>query len=166
MDRWVLQSYAFFKKGSNKNLNATLDNYIEYQRWWEQVINEVYPDSHNLTVQQLKAVDASLWALGKQLYSLQGDSERYLSNVSDLNELSIEKAMSTTRVAVGTDSDTFKRRAVELSKSLNQRNAIEQAAREFGIDLSHTLSYLRYPGSHFDRWRKQGSILYTETIMM
>lgn len=81
-----------------------------------------------------------------------------MSDVDDLDELSIEKAISITRAVGGTNSDAFKRRAVELSKSLNQRNAIKQAAKEFGIDLSPTPSYLRYPGSHFDRWRKQGFV--------
>ncbi len=156
LDRWVLNSYAFFKNDPNKNLNATLDNYIGYQIWWKQVLIEVYPDSFILTDEQLKAVDASLWALGKHLYSLQGNLGRYLSDVGDLDELPI-KATSTP-ITVGTDSDIFKRRAVELSKLFNQRNAIKQAAEEFGIDLSCKPSYLQYPGSHFDRWRKQGFV--------
>ena len=55
---------------------------------------------------------------------------------------------------IGTDSPEFKQRAVELARTMTQKEAIQRAAGDFGIKLKP--SYLRYPGSHFDRWRKQG----------
>jgi hypothetical protein len=57
--------------------------------------------------------------------------------------------------SLGTDSKEFKARAVALWKGgKTQADAIKAAAEEMGIALKQ--SYSAYPGSHFDRWRKQG----------
>jgi hypothetical protein len=59
--------------------------------------------------------------------------------------------------SVGTGSDAFKRRAVELHRSgKTQSQAIIEAARELDINLP--ASYIDHPGSHFGRWRKQGIV--------
>lgn len=55
----------------------------------------------------------------------------------------------------GAASEEFIRRAMELHESgMPQRQAVVQAGSEFNIDLPD--SYIKYPGSHFGRWRKQG----------
>jgi hypothetical protein len=57
--------------------------------------------------------------------------------------------------SLGTDSKEFKARAVALWRNgKTQAEAIRVAAEEMGIVLKQ--SYSSYPGSHFDRWRKQG----------
>ncbi|WP_374091011.1 hypothetical protein [Methylomicrobium lacus] len=157
IDRWVFLSYLFVHNKQNKNLKPTIEDYHNYQKWWQKVVVEYYPTEANITPQQLKAVDSSLWALGKCIYSL-GKMDEMPSEISDLEEsLPIDKfSTPSAKATVGTESDVFKRRAVELSRSMTQLNAIKQAALELGIDLSSTPSYVKYPGSHFDRWRKQG----------
>ncbi len=57
---------------------------------------------------------------------------------------------------IGTGSKEFKSLAVEYKnkKGLTQGKAIKKAAEDLGINLKP--SYLQYPGSHFERWRKQG----------
>jgi hypothetical protein len=62
-----------------------------------------------------------------------------------------------SEASVGTGSDAFKRRAVELHRSgKTQSQAIIEAARELDINLP--ASYIDHPGSHFGRWRKQGIV--------
>lgn len=59
--------------------------------------------------------------------------------------------------SVGTGSDAFKRRAVELHRSgKTQSQAIIEAAQE--LDIKLTPSYMEHPGNHFGRWRKQGIV--------
>ncbi|WP_152570809.1 hypothetical protein [Massilia sp. LC238] len=62
-----------------------------------------------------------------------------------------------SEASVGTGCGAFKRRAVELHRSGKpQSQAIIEAARELDINLP--ASYIDHPGSHFDRWRKQGIV--------
>ena len=82
-------------------------------------------------------------------------------DVRDYRRISSGKPADTAVVesvsAVDTGSEVFKRRAVELHKAgRTQGEAIREAAKQFNIDLSS--SYTAYPGSHFDRWRKQGYV--------
>lgn len=53
-----------------------------------------------------------------------------------------------------TSSSEFKNAVLKYADSLRQSEAMEKAAEEFGIHLPR--SYLRYPGSHINRWRSQG----------
>ena len=53
-----------------------------------------------------------------------------------------------------TSSSEFKNAVLKYASSLRQSEAMEKAAREFGIHLPR--SYLLYPGSHINRWRGQG----------
>jgi len=53
-----------------------------------------------------------------------------------------------------TSSREFKNAVLKYAGSLRQSEAMEKAAREFGIHLPR--SYLLYPGSHINRWRGQG----------
>jgi hypothetical protein len=53
-----------------------------------------------------------------------------------------------------TSSREFKNAVLKYAGSLKQSDAMEKAAREFGIHLPR--SYLLYPGSHINRWRGQG----------
>ena len=53
-----------------------------------------------------------------------------------------------------TGSPEFKNAVLKYADSFKQSGAMEKAAREFGIQLPR--SYLRYPGSHINRWRNQG----------
>lgn len=62
-----------------------------------------------------------------------------------------------SEASVGTGSDAFKRRAVELHRSgKTQSEAIIEAATE--LDINPPASYIDHPGSHFGRWRKQGIV--------
>ena len=53
-----------------------------------------------------------------------------------------------------TNSPEFKNRALGYCQSMKQAEAIQRAATDLNINLKP--SYLQYPGSHIDRWRKQG----------
>jgi hypothetical protein len=146
VDQWVLRAFAFIKNGETKDIKATSESYMAYQNWWLQLLAEAGIGPLCAQINQLKEIDAGLWVLGKQLANL-ADKEGEISDLDDQSE-------SESAPALKTDSDVFKRRAVILSKTMTQREAIQQAAVELGIELKD--SYLRYPGSHFDRWRKQG----------
>ena len=53
-----------------------------------------------------------------------------------------------------TSSPEFKNAVLKYAGSMRQSAAMEHAAKEFKIHLPP--SYLLYPGSHIDRWRRQG----------
>lgn len=148
VDRWVVLAFQSLRAGSTTNpINLTLDVYAEYHRWWLGFLAEAGLSPLASQLQQLKEIDAGLWALGKRFS---------VSRVAEITSLDQEAVSHFQPKALpGTDSIEFKQRAISIRNSgASQREAIVQAAREMGIELKP--SYTTYPGSHFDRWRKQG----------
>jgi hypothetical protein len=71
--------------------------------------------------------------------------------------MSIQEDAPTSNAHQGkftTSSPEFKNAVLMYTVSLRQSEAMEKAAREFGIHLPN--SYISYPGSHINRWRSQG----------
>jgi hypothetical protein len=157
IDRWVLLTYRFAHNNPSRDLSPTINDYRDYQAWWTKIVAEVYPNQIAATPQQLKKIDSSLWTIGKHLFALEKKLET-VTSTSDLEESTeiVSPLAVSVSLSIDTDSDIFKRRAFELAKSMNQREAIQKTAAEYGVDLSSKPSYLKYPASHFDRWRKQG----------
>lgn len=147
IDRWVLRAFCFINNDDLKGIKVTSASYTSYQGWWLELLAESGLSPLCAQINQLKEIDAGLWVLGKQLADLEGKES------GDLSDLDEHQNGAESAPVTGTDSDVFKRRAVELSKTMTQREAIQQAAGELGIKLKP--SYLKYPGSHFDRWRRQ-----------
>ncbi|WP_395402140.1 hypothetical protein ACHMW6_28895 [Pseudoduganella sp. UC29_106] len=121
-----------------------MTRYAAYHAWWLDVLAEAGIGPMSAQLNQLKEIDSGLWAVGKQAKRLAAKQH----DAPDTQEAYVMPAIST-------DSEQFKHRAVELrGRGQTQLNAIVMAANELGIELKP--SYLKYPGSHFDRWRKQG----------
>ncbi|QXI36580.1 hypothetical protein [Pseudomonas xantholysinigenes] len=150
IDRWVVAAYRFLTArpvGMGQE-NLTLDTYEGYQQWWLQVLAEAQLAPMSARLDQLKALDAGLWVLGKRLADQGLEPPGHASDGQSA-------MLPVTELAPGTDSQAFKLRAIAIRNSgLSQRESILQAAREMDIELKS--SYLNYPGSHFDRWRRQG----------
>jgi hypothetical protein len=111
---------------------------------------------------ELKEIDSGIWALGKSMskqahaFGASTDNDAELS-ASNAQESDGRRTVVAARRAesLGTDSNEFKARAVALwGNGKTQAEAIQVAAEEMGIVLKQ--SYSSHPGSHFDRWRKQG----------
>lgn len=152
VDRWVIATHSFFDSNiefsSPKANKITLDTYSRYQAWWLRVLGEAGLGAFSSQLSQLKEIDAGIWVLGKRLSAAS-------STLDSQSDQDAQPLLEITASALGTDSKEFKLRAISIRKSgASQRDAIAQAAREMGIELKP--SYLTYPGSHFDRWKKQG----------
>lgn len=148
LDRWVLNAFSVFENNpSYKSTNV--DNYIAYQKWWDKVLAEANIGSMLTRLDNLKEIDAGLWVLGKRFSSDNSKEEDHRRFNPELRPTSVKANQ------IDTGSKEFKRRAFDLYNSgLSQAKAIEHAANEMKVDLRPW--YIQYPGSHFDRWRKQG----------
>lgn len=161
VDRWVIVTFNDFQPSwavPAPPKNITIDDYMQYRAWWRRLLLEAGLDPLTCSLKSLKDLDSGIWAWGKR--------SQQLSSTPTANPISnnAEEDYSITPSAIqplisaktaDTGSDEFKRYAVALWKGgETQANAMRKAAMEFGIQLKP--SYLAYPGSHFDRWKKQG----------
>jgi hypothetical protein len=162
VDRYVIVVYNIFQSNS-PSLRAnptriTAKAYSDYHSWWLRLVQEVGVRPLSAEINQLKDIDSGIWSLGKSISSrakemLKSEEENESSSIDQIDDRSAgKKGGSPPR---GTKSPEFRTRAIELwRKGDTQAKAIQKAAMEMRIDLKD--SYQRYPGSHFDRWRKQG----------
>ncbi len=138
----------------------TMDAYDAYHQWWRQLMKEAGIPPLTAELNELKEIDSGIWALGKalakQVMALGSLSDDELSGADPSQPSGPHIVVAVrSKKPLGTDSTEFKARAVELWKSgKTQADAIQMTAREMGIALKR--SYSTYPGSHFDRWRRQG----------
>lgn len=159
VDRYVVGAANYLTHGE-VNFSVNRQAYQDYEAFWQRVLREGGFDGNTAGLHELKQLDNGLWALGKKLSSIQqtddNDDSVEENAVPSLTTSSApaDAPVSQLDHSVDTGSPAFKRRAVELTRNMTQGQAMVQAAREFGLTLP--ASYLRYPGSHFDRWRKQG----------
>jgi hypothetical protein len=154
VDRWVLLAHRLLCPSAQEGagMAMSVDSYIAYQPFWLDLLAEAQLAPMSAQLGQLKELDAGLWVLGKRAAALCAGALVQEADGDDTADDSTAHAP-----ALGSDSEQFKRRAVALrNEGRTQAQAIREAAAEFGIDLKP--SYLRYPGSHFDRWRKQGMV--------
>lgn len=156
IDRWVLLAHTLYeyRKGvsPSSNIKATISNYQAYQKWWLRILEEAGISPLSAQLEQLKMIDSGLWVLGKRA-AIDAEKKPYTES-SDLEE--DRDALNTKEFnTLGSDSTEFKKLAVALRRDgFKQGEAIIKAAEQLKIELKP--SYLKYPGSHFDRWRKQG----------
>ncbi|MEZ2354985.1 hypothetical protein [Caballeronia sp. RCC_10] len=153
VDRWVLTAYNLLSGNPEHPLDiqyrTSIGAYQRYQEWWLNVLSEAGLGSFSSQLNQLKEIDAGLWALGKRAAAIA--KELVAVGESERPDVAVEDARSEP----GTESERFKLRAIALRRSgKTQRQAMKDAAADLGITLKP--SYLNYPGSHFERWRKQG----------
>jgi len=148
IDRWVVMAFRILQPANISLPNTlTLETYAAYHAWWLGLLVEAGLSPFGSQLQQLKIIDAGLWVLGKRWAASQNESE----NAAEADAAPYFQPKGP----LGTDSIEFKRLAISIRNSgASQRDAIVQAAREMGVELKP--SYLTYPGSQFDRWRKQG----------
>jgi len=156
----ILQPQQMVRKNPRK---ITLQTYCSYHAWWLRLLNEAGISPLSAEINQLKDIDAGISAFGK---SLSTRANNILQSSGDEISPPIDHPTSGTHESIhtqsrrhdapGTESGQFKRRAIFLwkEKGKTQASAIKVAAEEMGIELKK--SYIAYPGSHFDRWRKQG----------
>jgi len=151
IDKWVLFAFAFFKDNPSYRF-STLENYNLYQSWWLEILEEANLSGLNVQINKLKEIDGGLWSLGKYLSSL--NSEHHKDKNLELMDFDDCINSPAENQAIGTASTAFKVLCLKYHNAgLTQRAAIEKAANDLGIDLKP--SYKKYPGSHFDRWRRQ-----------
>jgi hypothetical protein len=135
----------------------TLDAYEAYHQWWRQLMKEAGIQPLSAELNELKEIDSGIWALGRSMSKHALELSR-LENDGTGDQISSappEASAAEHAPALGTDSKEFKARAIELWRGgRTQADAIKVSAAEMGIALKP--SYSSYPGSHFDRWRKQG----------
>jgi hypothetical protein len=159
VDQHVLRAHALLTSGSVEFV-ASLRLYVTYQKWWLRLVTETGLDAASANLRDLKELDCGLWVLGKQLkkgLSVSGGPRGGGGGRSapvSLGPVALAAGLVAPTLSIGTHSPEFKQRAVDLARTMTQREAVQQAAREFDIVLKS--SYLAYPGSHFDRWRNQG----------
>lgn len=155
VDQHVLRAHAFLVRGTLE-FDVTPLLYSRYQNWWLTLVAEAGLDRGLVAARDLKVLDAGLWVLGRRLkrlpHAVTVSTMEVNSAVVDTHE--IGEAVPHPELRTGTFSRAFKQKATDYAKSMTQREAIERAAAELGVELKP--SYLAYPGSHFDRWRKQG----------
>lgn len=153
VDRWVLLAHDLLDGDQESEFRARLrsdvEAYVAYHGWWLRVLAEAGLGPMSAQLNQLKEIDAGLWAVGKR-------AARLVAEMQTREDDSIESPSYGAHVrALGTDAGEFKRRAIAIRNSgKTQRQAIIDAAAELCIELKP--SYTQYPGSHFERWRKQG----------
>jgi hypothetical protein len=130
------------------SVSLRLDDYAQYTLFWFELLSDLSIDVTTVEYGRVKHVDEALWAMGKHLKQTQkaGMAQPTVFN----------GALSGTarHDSVTTSSPEFKNAVLTYASSMRQSAAMEHAAREFGIHLPG--SYLQYPGSHINRWRRQG----------
>lgn len=136
-DQHVERAKAVLTAKSIKE-TTTLRSYIEYRDFFYGLVSK--PD-----LERIKYVDEALWSFGKWLKQF-GQKNLQLNNHEEIED---------TSAGTYTPDSNFKAKVMVLVKSgYTQLNAMRQVSQEYGIMLPE--SYYLYPGSHINRWRKQG----------
>lgn len=179
VDQWVVLAQVLMDpdcQASPRKLDTAA--YVDYHAFWRKTLQEAGVDAATAPLAEIKRIDAGLWVFGKTaqeritrvvgLEEADEDGESSRAGAALVNSpvaLGQDETVRTAAIAaftpaegVSTDSAEFKQKAISLhvQNKMSQGAAIEAAARHFGIDLRDKPSYQKYPGSHFDRWRKQG----------
>jgi len=131
-----------------KDLNASsvglrIDDYNQHTLFRFELLSDVGINVATAEYDDVKHVDEALWAMGKHLKQTQKATKKQPTD-----------PITAHRGNFTTSSPDFKNTVFKYAGIMKQSAAMEQAAREFGIHLPR--SYLLYPGSHIDRWRRQG----------
>lgn len=168
VDRYVMVAFNVLRSSTTTRVRPTritVAAYEAYHQWWLQLLKEAEIPQLSAEFNELKEIDSGIWALGRAMvqqakgFDSSADEEVEATGGGQRTADNPRKHSGAGARAAdpphGTDSREFKARAIELWKGgSTQVAAIKRAAEEMGIALPQ--SYSNYPGSHFDRWRKQG----------
>jgi hypothetical protein len=143
-DQNVERARRFFAALPYNRSSADLgiENYLDYRQFWLEMVNGLGMDASQTDYSLLKLLDDAMWAIGKHLKlrtTVDTEAEKQISSIGNVI------------------SPKFKNRVLSLiqeTPSVTQKQAMQRTAQDFCVQLP--LSYLRYPGSHIDRWRRQG----------
>jgi hypothetical protein len=135
------------KAGNDKAIS--IEDYIEYHAFWRDTITTLPYEKP--TLEQLKEVDEALWSLGRWIKRAISQPAEHTENGQEIN---LSQPISKEGVTYTPDRQ-FKTEVMALVRiGVQQKEAMETVAMIRGVILPP--SYLKYPGSHIDRWRKQG----------
>jgi len=152
-DQHVERSRRFFSALSlnNNAVSLSLSDYEAYHKFWFQLLTDLGIQPNKASLELLKNVDNALWTIGKYL---KFDTKKQSSKSFIENTLFPEASPMETKY--NTSSPEFKNLVLSYCNtgSVPQQRAMEKASKKLNITLPD--SYLKYPGSHIDRWRKQG----------
>lgn len=157
-DQHVDRARRFFRADMTFTQTATLTrfDYVAYESFWAALIASVGMTKSTVGMTDLKQIDNALWAMGKAIKTQRENNEpnaRPLMPAPERNPVR-PRAGQVGQQVMNTGSPEFKRLVLSYLPAMTQREAMQRAARELNVAL--TSSYLQYPGSHIDRWRKQG----------
>lgn len=165
IDRYVIVAFNVLRPpymAQFRPMRITIEAYEAYHQWWIQLMKEAAIPPLSAELNELKEIDSGIWGLGESMskhaheFSTFADNDSESGTNNHPSSVAPRTAPATPGAeALGTDSKEFKTRAIALWRGgKTQADAIKAAAEEMGIALKR--SYSAYPGSHFDRWRKQG----------
>jgi hypothetical protein len=129
------------------SVDLRIHDYAEYSLFWVGLLSDLRINIETAEYGHVKRVDEALWAMGKHLKQIQKAKLPHSRGIKEI----------LTAVHCGrfnTSSPEFKNAVLQHAGNMRQSEAMKQAAKELGVHLPH--SYLKYPGSHINRWRRQG----------
>ena len=136
-----------------QNRSLLVEDWIEYEAFWRHMVNDLYPDG-NPSLQDLKKVDEALWSFGRWLKTIQSKQPTSENDRESQRRTIPMKAVRPSKTGFSPDNE-FKRAVMALVRSgIKQGEAMLTVAQQREVQLKP--SYFEYPGSHIDRWRKQG----------
>lgn len=157
IDRWVVAAWCILDPnftGDSLPSMTKLNTYQRYQQWWCKLLSEHGLNPLTSALSDLKRMDAAVWSFGKRAAVLLKNSQDYQNESSD-DVADEQPRASKQERATANEAEQLRQLAIKLVHGgATQRAALKQAAQELGVVLKP--SYEQYPGSHFDRWRKQG----------
>jgi hypothetical protein len=140
--------------------DIALDDYVSYHEFWLEWLDDCGIDPFCAEYAEIKQVDDALWSIGKCLSGRQKSRTKTAQHPSTSSARGSFGSQSKDSTPKGggthtTSSPEFINRVFSYLPSMTQRQAMGRAALELGVELPP--SYLRYPASHIDRWRKQSN---------
>ena len=159
-DQHVERARRFFEDlpYNSGSTDISSGNYAAYRDFWFELTNDLEIDLLHTEYIHIKRVDDALWSIGKHLKPHANSSKERADSSQDLGSEferpRIEQLSSEGRRAFDTSSPEFINRVFSYCQKLTQAESIKRAAEDLGVKLPG--SYLKYPASHIDRWRKQG----------
>ena len=140
-----------FLTSRNLNLSSVdlrIHDYAEYRLFWVELLSDLGINIETAEYRHVKRVDEALWAMGKHLKQTQKAKLPHSRGINDILNTGVHCGRFNT------SSPEFKNAVLQHAGNMRQSEAMRQAAKELRVHLPQ--SYLKYPGSHINRWRRQG----------
>lgn len=128
--------------------SLSIETYMSYKKFFDSLVKELGTEYQKITIKEIKNIDEALWSFGKFLKDMR-------SNQIKQNKIIQQPIDHVQHQQRFTPDDDFKSKVVMYIKNgLTQKEAMVRTANERRVTLPD--SYYKYPGSHIDRWKKQG----------